>query len=215
MIKKNDFIEIEYTGKLKEDGSVFDTTDEKTAKENHLYREDAEYGPIIVCVGEKHILRGIEDFIVGKDTGSYTIDVEPEDAFGKKDAKLIQMIPARKFTEHKIKPVPGLSVNVDGAVGTIKSASGGRILVDFNHPLSGKELVYDIKVNRIVTDKKEQVMSLLSLILSLKKEDADVEIKDSEAKIKVKKKLPEEVLKKVKAKIKELVKLSKIELTAE
>jgi FKBP-type peptidyl-prolyl cis-trans isomerase 2 len=215
MIKKKDFIEIEYTGKLKEDGAVFDTTDEKTAKENHLYREDAEYGPITVCVGEKHILKGIEDFIVGKDIGDYTIDVKPEDAFGKKNAKLIQMIPARKFTEHNIKPMPGLSVNVDGMVGIIKSASGGRILVDFNHPLSGKELVYEIKVKRIVEDRKEQAMSLLGIILSLKKEDAELEIKDSEAKIKIKKKFPEEVLKKVEAKIKELVQLSKIELTAE
>lgn len=215
MIKKNDFIEIEYTGKLKDDGAVFDTTDEKIAKENHLYREDVEYGPIIVCVGEKHVLKGIEEFIIGKDIGDYSLDVKPEDAFGKKNAKLIQMIPLRKFTEHQIKPMPGLSVNVDGMMGLVKSASGGRILVDFNHPLSGKELAYTIKVKRIVTDKKEQVNSLLSLILSLKKEDVEVEIKESEVKIKIKKKFPAEVLKKVEEKIKELVQLSKIELTAE
>ncbi|MBN2112472.1 peptidylprolyl isomerase [Candidatus Woesearchaeota archaeon] len=215
MIKKNDFIEIEYTGRLKEEGAVFDTTDEKTAKESHLYREDMEYGPITVCIGEKHVLKGIEDFIIGKDVGSYTIDIKPEDAFGKKNAKLIQMIPSRKFTEHGIKPVPGLSVNVDGMIGLVKSASGGRILVDFNHPLAGKELVYDIKVRKIVTGKEEQIRSLLSLILSLKKEDSEIELKDKEAKVKIKKKFPDEVLKKVGEKIKELAQLSKIELTAE
>ncbi len=214
-IKKNDFIEIEYTGKLKGDGSVFDTTDKKIAQEHHLYREGAEYGPLIICVGEKHVLKGLDTFLTGKELGSYNIELNPEDAFGKKDAKLIQLIPARKFTEHNIKPVPGLNVNVDGMLGLVKSASGGRILVDFNHPLSGRELVYDIKVIRIVNDKKEQVQSLLDLILSVRKEDTEIALKDSECTVKLKKKFPDEVLKKVNDKIKELTKLSKIEITAE
>ena len=37
-IKNNDFIEIEYTGKVK-DGPIFDTTDEKIAKDNNIYNE--------------------------------------------------------------------------------------------------------------------------------------------------------------------------------
>lgn len=214
-IKKNDFIEIEYTGKLKEGSSVFDTTDKETAKEHHLYREGAEYGPIIVCVGEKHVLKGLDEFLVGKEIGSYKIELKPEEAFGKKDTKLIQMIPAKKFTEHGIKPVPGLNVNVDGMLGLVKTVSGGRILVDFNHPLAGKELEYDIKVLRIVTDKKEQVQSLLSLILSVDKKEAEAEIKDGKCSIKLKKKFPDEVIKKLEEKIKELVKLSEVEITAE
>jgi FKBP-type peptidyl-prolyl cis-trans isomerase SlyD len=215
MIKKNDFVEIEYTGKLKADGSVFDTTDKETAQQHHLYREGAEYGPIIICVGEKHILQGIEDFIIGEGPGDYTIELKPEQAFGKKNAKLVQLIPASKFTAHNIKPVPGLSVNVDGVVGFVKTVSGGRILVDFNHPLASRELVYDVKIRRIITDKKEQVQSLLDLILSVRKDEAEIEIKDNECRIKIKKKFPEEVLKKIGAKIKELVKFSKIEITAE
>jgi len=214
-VKKNDFIEIEYTGKLKDEGSVFDTTHENVAKENHLHREDAEYGPIIICVGEKHVLKGLDEFIIGKEPGEYSIDVNCEEAFGKKNPKLIQLIASKKFTEHNIKPMVGLSVNIDGAIGLVKAVSGGRIMVDFNHPLSGKDLVYDMKILRVVNDKKEQVESLLGLILSIKKENAEIDIKESDCKIKLKQKFPEEVLKKVKEKIKELVKLSKIELTAE
>jgi FKBP-type peptidyl-prolyl cis-trans isomerase 2 len=214
-VKKNDFIEIEYTGKLKDGGAVFDTTDKKTAQDSHLYREDAEYGPIIICVGEKHVLKGLDEFIIGKEPGNYNIELKPEEAFGKKNPKLIQLIPAKKFTEHGIKPMVGLSVNVDGAVGFIKAVSGGRILVDFNHPLSGKDLAYDIKVLRVVNDKKEQVQSLLSLILSTGREDAKIEVKDNACTVKLKKNFPDEVLKKVEEKIKELAKLSKIEITAE
>ncbi len=214
-IKKNDFIEIDYTGKLKGDGSVFDTTNKETAQEHHLYREGAEYGPLIICVGEKHVLKGLDAFLTGKELGSYNIELKPEEAFGKKDAKLVQLIPARKFTEHNIRPMPGLNVNVDGVLGLVKSVSGGRILVDFNHPLSGRELVYDIKVIRIVNDKKEQVQSLLGLILSVDKGDAEIALKDSECTVKLKKKFPDEVLKKVNDKIKELTKLSKVEITTE
>lgn len=214
-VKKNDFIEIEYTGKLKDDGAVFDTTDKKTAQDSHLYREEAEYGPIIICVGEKHVLKGLDEFLIGKEAGTYNIELAPEEAFGKKNAKLIQLIPAKKFTEHGIKPMVGLSVNVDNTIGLIKAVSGGRILVDFNHPLSGKNLVYDIKLLRVVNDKKEQVQSLLSLILSTEKKDAEIEEKEGSCTVKLKKKFPQEVLKKVEEKIKELVKLSKIEITAE
>jgi len=214
-VKKNDFIEMTYTGKLKEDSSVFDTTEEKIAKDNHLYREGAEYRPIIICIGEKHVLKGLDEFIIGKEAGNYTVDIEAENAFGKKSAKLIQLIPAKKFTEHGIKPTPGLSVNVDGNMGMIKSVSGGRILVDFNHPLSGKDLIYDIGVKRVVTDKKEQIESLLDIILSVRKGESEISLTGEDCIVKIKKKLPKEVLKKVEEKIKELVKLSKIEITAE
>ena len=214
-VKKNDFIEIEYTGKLKDDGTVFDTTDKDTAKEHNMYREEADYGPIIICVGEKHVLKGLDEFMIGKEPGNYTVEVKPEEAFGKKNPKLIQLVPSKKFTEHDIKPMVGLSINIDGVIGLIKAVSGGRVLVDFNHPLSGKDLVYDIKILRVVNDKKEQVQSLLSLILSADKKDSEIEIKDNSCTVKLKKKFPDEVLKKVEEKIKELAKLSKIEITAE
>ncbi len=48
-LKIKDFVEIEYTGTVKEDNIIFDTTDEKVAKENNFYSKDVSYGPIIVC----------------------------------------------------------------------------------------------------------------------------------------------------------------------
>ena len=76
-IKKQDFVEIEYTGKLKEENIIFDTTDEKVAKENKLHGHD--YGPIIICVGEEQLLKGIDKNIEGKEIGKeYDIDVNPD-----------------------------------------------------------------------------------------------------------------------------------------
>lgn len=163
-IKKNDFVELEYTGRLKEDKTVFDTTDAVVAKENNLESPNAVYGPVVVCIGEGHLVKGLDKFLEGKDVGKFSVELLPEDAFGKKDAKLIMMVPTRKFLEQKINPMPGLQVNIDGVMGIIRTANGGRTIVDFNHPISGRAVIYDVKVNRIVTDKKEKAESLAKLL---------------------------------------------------
>ena len=49
--KEGDFIEIEYTGSIKESGIVFDTTSMDLAKKSNLYEINKTYGPIIVCLG--------------------------------------------------------------------------------------------------------------------------------------------------------------------
>ena len=191
IIKKHDFVEIEYTGRLKEGNTVFDTTEKKTAKDNSLYDKNVDYSPVIICVGENHLLKGLEDQLIGKETGKeYSIGLSPENAFGKKDAKLIQLIPASKFRQQSIQPVPGLQLNMDGVFGIVKTASGGRCLVDFNHPLAGKELVYDVRINRIVDDNKEKLNSLLKMHLRIK--TAEIELKEGGAEIKLKQNLPEE-----------------------
>lgn len=201
-IKKGDFIEIEYTGRLKEDSAVFDTTNEQVAKDNEVHNPNAEYGPVIVCLGEGQIVAGLDEALEGKETGKHNIELPAEKAFGKKNAKLIQMVPLMKFTQHKIKPFPGLQINIDNMMGTVKTVSSGRVLVDFNHPLSGKDILYEIEIKRIVTDKKEQVESLVKLLLGIK--DAKIEIKGDNAEIQMKPELPPQIAEEMKKKIKEL-----------
>lgn len=194
-IKKGDFIEIEYTGKTSE-GIVFDTTDESIAKKENIHKKSAAYGPVTVCIGGGNLVAGLDKNIEGKEAGSScTIEVSPEEGFGKKDAKLIQLIPTSKFIKERIQPMPGLQVNIDGTYGMVKSVSGGRTLVDFNHPLSGQNLVYDVKLIKIVNDDKEKLKALIDLKLGLK--DVEVEFKEGKATIITKKdlKLPAEVTK--------------------
>ncbi len=200
-IKDKDFVEIEYTGKIK-DGSIFDTTDEKIAKDNNIYSEKMEFCPIIICVGEQQIIKGLDKNIIDKEPGSYTIELSPEDAFGKKSAKLIQLISTSKFKQQNITPMPGLQVNIDGLIGVIKTVSGGRTLVDFNHPLAGKDITYNIKVNRIVTDPKEKISSFLKFGLNLK--DFEVNVENNKAAIVLKKEIPKEIKESIAKKLKDL-----------
>lgn len=161
-IEKGTFIELDYTGKL-EDGGVFDTTKESVAKEAGLDPK-ATYKPSVICVGEHHILPGLDTFLIGKEPGTYTVELEPEQAFGKKDAKLLKLIPLTKFTENQIKPFIGLEVNIDGNYGVVRSLSGGRVTVDFNHPLASRNVTYDLHVHRVVHSTQEQVAAVLDVI---------------------------------------------------
>ncbi|MFQ5621430.1 MAG: peptidylprolyl isomerase [Candidatus Nanoarchaeia archaeon] len=196
-IKEKDFVEIEYTGKT--GGNIFDTTDEALAKEAGIFNPTAKYGSLIVCIGEKQLLPAMEEAMIGKEPSTFNLKLTAENAFGKKNAKLIQLIPTQKFLKANIRPGPGLQVNVDGAIGTVKTVSGGRTIVDFNHPLSGKDVEYDIKIKRIVTDDKEKVKSLLGMLTG---KELDVEIKDGKTSVKLD--LPPEGKEAIKKKVKDL-----------
>lgn len=191
IIKKHDFVEIEYTARIKEDGTIFDTTEEKVAKENNVYDKNADYSPVIVCVGENNLLKSLEEQLLDKEIGKeYTFEISADNAFGKKDAKLIQLIPTNRFSQQNIQPVPGLQLNIDGVFGVVKTVSGGRVLVDFNHPLAGKDLVYNVKINRVIDNNQEKIKSLLKMHLHIK--DVEIEIKEDSANIKLKEDIPKE-----------------------
>ena len=162
-IKNHDFVEIDYTGKLL-DGTIFDTTLEKVAQENNISNEKAKYKPAIICVGEKQLLPGLDDQLADKEVGKeYTINISAEDAFGKRDIKKMKIIPMNTFREHKMQPQPGLQINVDGEIGVVSRVSGGRVIVNFNHPLAGKEVSYIFTINRKITDVKEKISSFCSI----------------------------------------------------
>ncbi len=158
-IKKNDFIEIEFTGKA--NNKVFDTTNKQEAKQINLDINTKDIKPLIVSVGNGMLLKGFDEAIQGKEINKkYSINLEPEQAFGKRDPSLIKIISMKTFREKNINPVPGLTVQMDNYIAKILSVSGGRITVDFNNPLAGKEINYDFKITKKITDTKEKINAL-------------------------------------------------------
>jgi len=192
-IKLHDFIEIEYTGKLA-DGAVFDTTSEKVAKEHQLHSKDHKYKPAVICVGERQVILGLDLQLADKELGKeYTVTLPPEKAFGKRDIKLVKIMPMDMFRQHKVQPHPGLQVDVDGEMGLVTRVSGGRVMVNFNHPLAGKEVMYSYKILRKVTDQKEKVTAFLSAILRLPAEAMKIEVKDDAATVSIPGDLPTQI----------------------
>ena len=162
--KKHDFIEIGYVARIKENNQIVDLTDEKTAKENNIYNSNFKYKPLILCIGQGHVIQGLDEDLENKEIDKeYEVEVKPEKAFGKKDPKLLKLVNTNKLRKQNINPFPGLHIALDNYLGIIKSVTGGRTLVDFNHPLAGKNIIYKYKINKIVTDDKEKLNALLEL----------------------------------------------------
>ena len=163
------------------------------------------YGSVIICLGEGHVLKGLEKALEGKEVDKeYTIELAPDEGFGKKDPKMIQLIQTSKFKKQGLQPMPGLQINVDGMLGVIKTVSGGRTLVDFNNPLSGKDLVYDVKVKRKVEDNKEKIEGYIKLVVGLK--DVNAEFKEGKVTIKLTKDLAEDIQNELTENLKRLIK---------
>ncbi|MBN1157656.1 peptidylprolyl isomerase [Candidatus Woesearchaeota archaeon] len=202
-VKKGDFVEIGYTGRLADSGEVFDTTSEKVAKENKIWSKDETFGNKVICLGENQILNGIDANLVGKEPGSeYTFTLSPEEAFGKKDTKLIQLISTARFRKEGIEPEVGLQINIDGVMGTIRSVTGGRTLVDFNHPLSGKDVAYTVDLVKVIDQSEDKIRAIIKNELN---QDADVKVVEKSAIVTLKKKLQKEIENVLAERIKSLV----------
>ena len=220
MVKTNkgDFVELEYTGKVKLMNKVFDTSNEEIAKTNDIYNEKMKYGPITICIGEKNVLQGLDSELGDKDIDKeYEIVVSPDNAFGKKDPKKMKIVSMSLFRKQKMNPYPGLQINADGMIGTVRSVSGGRVNLDFNHPLAGRELVYTFKILKKVEDIKEKVNSVMKFGLEMFGPDMfSKTLTEGNLEITSKIKMPEQIQKSFAEKFKKLVpELKKIEFIEE
>lgn len=159
-IQEGAFIRLSYTGSVND--RIFETTSEDEAKSAGIHSASAIYGPITICVGQKHVILGLDEELVGKEAGSEgDITVAPAKAFGERDPKRIQSYPKNKFRE---KPVRGMPVNIDEmGEGTVVDVIGSRVIVDFNPPLAGQTLSYHYRVEEIVKDPLEELKGLIRL----------------------------------------------------
>ncbi len=170
-LKKKDFIEVEFTGRVR-DREIFDSNVQEDLEKMN---SKLEAKPFIFCLGEGMFLKGIDDFLIGKDIGKYEVELEPENAFGNRDSRLVQMIPMKVFREQKINPVQGTMFNFDGRIAKILTVSGGRVMVDFNNPIAGKTVIYNIKILRKVEELNEKIKSFNEFLF---KKDFKFEVKD-------------------------------------
>ena len=156
-MKKGDFVEIEFTGKTAE-GIIFDTNVKEDAKKLNI--ENVK--PSIISLGNKMFLEAIDEFLLDKEIGEkYSIFLTPDKAFGKRSPEMIRLMPIKIFHGQKVNPQIGMAFNFDGQIGKVISVSGGRVRVDFNNPIAGKDVIYNIKILRKVDDINEEVKAVM------------------------------------------------------
>ena len=160
-MKEGSIIEIDYTGKAILTGNIFESTIEKKAITAGIFNKENQYKPMVVVVGEGHVLQGLETALKEMKQGEEKkILVKPADGWGERKAENIAVVPLKQFKKEKMQPFPGLVVEINGRQGKIQSVNGGRVRIDFNNPLAGKDLEYELKIVREIIIPKEQVEAL-------------------------------------------------------
>ncbi len=173
-MENGQFVKVDYVGRVKETNEIFDLTNENAAKESKLHDPKMRYGPVTVIIGERMVLPGLEEEIKKMKVGEKkTIELAPEKAFGERDARLLKTFSESQFRRQEMNPIPGLIVELNGIRGRVMSVSAGRVSVDFNHPLSGKTLTYEIGIKEIVENDSEKAESLVQIYSNI---DAKAEI---------------------------------------
>jgi peptidylprolyl isomerase len=161
-LQKGDFILLDYIAKVKETGEVFDTTIEEIAKKERLYKEGEIYEPKLVVIGEGWVLKALDESLTNMDVGkTETIEIPPEKAFGARDPEKVRRVPLRHLTAKGITPTLGMRLEYDGKMATVRAIGAGRVLLDFNPPLAGKTLVYEVTVKKKLETPEEKIAALI------------------------------------------------------
>jgi len=161
-IKSGDFVIIDYILKVKETGEVFDVTMEDQAKAANAYNPQEVYEPKLLVVGQSWMLKGIDELVTGAEEGQEKeAEIPPEKAFGLRDGKRVEIVPARQLTSQGIRPIPGQRIEVQGQLATIRAVSGGRVTIDYNHPLAGRTLNAKVYVRKNVTAPEDRIRELI------------------------------------------------------
>lgn len=132
-------VRVHYRGTL-DDGSEFDSS--------------AGRDPLMFTLGEESVIPGFEAAVADLEVGaSTTVTIPAADAYGDRVEDAVQSVPLSMFGDTV--PEVGLMVglqNEDGqqAAALIADVFDDTVLLDFNHPLAGKDLTFELTLVEII-----------------------------------------------------------------
>jgi FKBP-type peptidyl-prolyl cis-trans isomerase 2 len=134
-IKNGDSVSVNYTGRL-EDGTIFDTS----LQEGRV--------PLTATLGQGQLIPGFENGLIGMSIGEKkTIEIESKDAYGDVNPQLISEVPISQVPENVKVGDMLQGQNQYGPVQvTVKEVKESSVILDMNHPLAGKKLIFDLEV---------------------------------------------------------------------
>ncbi|MEM1684446.1 MAG: hypothetical protein QW038_01660 [Nanopusillaceae archaeon] len=160
-----------------------------TLPDNQIIDSSKDYA--IIPIGKNLLPKEVENTLKDAEIGKF-YNILLKRPYGERSENKIKILPKTEFLKRNINPVPGLVILVDGNRGIVRSVNGGRIIVDFNHPFAGKDILYNINILEEVNDLKDKIKGILNLLLGISIENINVEISEKDIKIGLKDgKLPE------------------------
>jgi len=165
LLNEGDYILIYFEERIKDTNELINTNIEEVAKREKFVKEDANFDPILVILGKNFFNKSVEEEMIKMreiTDEEIIIELPPEKAYGIKDPNKIKVINAKEFTKEGIIPRVAQRVKIRDMEGTILTISGGRVIVDFNHQLAGKTILYKIKFVKKIEDEKEKILELFA-----------------------------------------------------
>jgi peptidylprolyl isomerase len=135
-VENGDFVNVEYKGTL-ENGKVFDTSHGRQ--------------PLEIQMGAGHLIKGFENELMGMALNEKKVfTLAPEDAYGQRDENQTQSFPISEAP-------PGMNLQIGMTIGLttpeghqvparIVHLDDEKLTLDFNHPLAGESLTFEIEV---------------------------------------------------------------------
>ncbi|HDM92876.1 MAG TPA: peptidylprolyl isomerase [Candidatus Korarchaeota archaeon] len=161
-VENGDFVLAHVTLSDAETGSVYMTTVEEEARKAGIFSPDDLYEPMLIIVGEQRLFPKAEQALIGaKVGGEVVVELEPSEAFGDYDPNKEKILPISRLQKAGIKDVSvGDVIRIGDERGTVRSITGGRVRIDFNHPLAGRRIKVWMKVEGILRDQTERLRAL-------------------------------------------------------
>jgi FKBP-type peptidyl-prolyl cis-trans isomerase 2 len=133
-VEPGDTVKFSFVGRLK-DGPIFDTSDE----------------PMSMEIGTGKLVKGLDKEIVGMAQGEEKeVTVSPEEGYGLEDPSFVMTIPLEAFKNNNIDPQVGMILKTPHGNCHVTRVSDKDVEIDYNHPLAGKTLVFNIKIEEII-----------------------------------------------------------------
>lgn len=133
-VRKGQFVQVHYTGRL-EDGTVFDSSEGRE--------------PLEFQAGTGQVIPGLDNAVLGMALNDEkTVHIPADEAYGPLRDDLKRDFPASMLGGEQVTPGQNLWFNTPrGPIqGKVLEVGPDTFTVDFNHPLAGKDLEFDIKV---------------------------------------------------------------------
>jgi FKBP-type peptidyl-prolyl cis-trans isomerase SlyD len=145
-IAEGSVVELDYTLHLG-DGEIVDRSEDE---------------PLTYTHGQGHIVPGLEQALAGMDVGDKKqVVVAPSEGYGELDPRGLQEVERRAFPDD-FEPMPGMQLVAEAPNGepvqfVVKEVRPGTVLVDFNHPLAGRTLHFDVTVRGVRAATSEEL----------------------------------------------------------
>jgi len=151
---EGDLVSVHYVGTF-DDGTIFD---------NSRQREE----PMTFTAGSEQLILEFSKSVIGMNVGQIKkIKLDANSAYGEVNEELYRQVTVEQFNDHPIPEVGGTvsfqNENNKQIFGTVHLIEDDKIIIDFNHPMAGKDLNFEIELLNKETTKKTIDYSALTL----------------------------------------------------